>query len=69
VHQIAGMAKALELSYDNLEEEGSDFWIEKRRIDLPLVFLNLSWMVAKMGFTICWMFYCLFRGENSYDFI
>jgi cysteine sulfinate desulfinase/cysteine desulfurase-like protein len=24
VHQ-AGMAKALELSYDNLEEEGSDF--------------------------------------------
>jgi cysteine sulfinate desulfinase/cysteine desulfurase-like protein len=24
VHQI-GMAKALELSYDNLEEEGSDF--------------------------------------------
>jgi hypothetical protein len=23
--QIAGMAKALELSYDNLEEEGSDF--------------------------------------------
>jgi hypothetical protein len=24
-HQIAGMAKALELSYDNLEEEGSDF--------------------------------------------
>jgi cysteine desulfurase len=27
-HQIAGMAKALELSYDNLEEEGSDFWIE-----------------------------------------
>jgi hypothetical protein len=28
---------ALELSYDNLEEESSDFWIEKYlEIDLPL---------------------------------
>jgi hypothetical protein len=69
VHQIAGMAKALELSYDNLEEEGSDFWIEKRRIDLPLVFLNLSWMVAKMGLQYAECFIAFFRGENSYDFI
>jgi cysteine sulfinate desulfinase/cysteine desulfurase-like protein len=44
VHQIAGMAKALELSYDNLEEERAQISELKKywRIDLPLVFLNLS---------------------------
>jgi cysteine desulfurase len=42
VHQIAGMAKALELSYDNLEEERAQISEKIWRIDLPLVFLNLS---------------------------
>jgi cysteine desulfurase len=55
VHQIAGMAKALELSYDNLEEEGSDFTkIEKisedRHDGFPQSIVN---ELAKMGLHIC----------------
>jgi cysteine desulfurase len=44
VHQIAGMAKALELSYDNLEEERAQISELKKYLEdrLAIIFLNLS---------------------------
>jgi cysteine desulfurase len=42
-HQIAGMAKALELSYDNLEEERLRFELKKYLEDRLAIILNREW--------------------------